>query len=246
MSYTQEDADRDAWYESLQKQFEEDLKGQAKDAVKGYLAQHGDAIDQRVKASLAEANALLKDGYFGPALCAAAISIELMIRFMLVRPLVQGAFLSDEWAEILTARVATGRPADDRDMVPAVLRQWGLDVTKVQGATSGVLVWEFTVGRLFPSRHNYVHRYDSVSQDMATLGVECAEAFRNDIVGTVADQMGFTLGATGKWCHILHPAQHPGEDGSGVISREWTEDYEPADPFSPVNKTKQQRRSVVE
>src|SRR5712691_13514115 len=136
MSYTDEDARMDEWYDSLRKQFEEDLKEQAKQAVKGYLGQNGDAIDQRVGASLAEASALLKGGYFGPALCSAAIAIELIIRFMLVRPLVQGAFLSDEWAEILTARVATGRTADDRDMVPAVVRQWGLDVTKVCGAES--------------------------------------------------------------------------------------------------------------
>jgi hypothetical protein len=231
MSYTEEDARMDAWYESLQKEFEEGLKAQSRDAVKAYLGRYGDAIDQRVKGSLAEASALLKGEHWGPALCAAAIAIELMIRFMLVRPLVQGAFLNDEWAEILTARVATGRPGDDREMVPAVLRQWGLDVTKVRGATSSVPVWEFTVDRLFPSRHNYVHRYDPVSRDVASLGLESAEAFRYDIVGTVARQIGFTIEATGKWCQILHPAIHQELEGGMIrTASEWTEDFTPADP----------------
>ena len=83
------------------------------------------------------------------------------------QPLVQGAFLSDEWAEILTARIATGRPSDDQKLVPAVLRQWGVDVTMIKGPTSGISVWSFTVTKLFPARHNYVHRYDPVPPETA-------------------------------------------------------------------------------
>ena len=234
MSYTEEDARIDAYYVDLQKLFEEDLKDQSRAAVKAYLGRYGDAIDERVKASLVEANALLKHGHFGPALCAAAIAIELMIRFMLVRPLVQGAFLSDEWAAILTARVAGGRTADDRKMMPAVLRQWGLDVTKVRGATSGIAVWEFTVNRLFPGRNQYVHEYAVVVPDVATVGVECAEAFRTEIVGTVAKQMGFTLETTGKWCLIHQPRE---ETPLGGSKSEWSEDFEAADPFGKWSKS---------
>jgi hypothetical protein len=54
--------------------------------------------------------------------------------------LVQGAFLSDEWAGILTDRILTGRTAEDRKLVPVLLRQWGLDVTKVRSRTSKVPV----------------------------------------------------------------------------------------------------------
>lgn len=236
MSYTEEDARMDAYYEYLQKEFEEGLKGQARDAVKGYLGRYGDVIDERVKACLIEASFLLKAGHCGPALCTSAIGIELMIRFMLVGPLVQGAFLSAEWAEILTDRVATGRTADDRAMLPAVLRQWGLDVTKVRCATSGTPVWEFTVGQLFPRRNDHVHRYDAIDPTLAAVGVECAEAFRHQIVGAVAKQMGFTLAATGKWCRILHPAQRPPLGESGVISPEWVEEFEAADPFAAKAK----------
>ena len=228
MSYTEEDARMDAYYDDLQRQFEEDLKSQAKGAVKSYLGRYGDAVDQRVLASLAESKALLKGGHFGPALCTAAIAVELMIRFMLVRPLVQGAFLSDEWADILTARIATGETARDRQLVPAVLRQWGLYVTKVRGAATKVPVWEFTVAKLFPCRHNYVHRYEPIAEDIAAAGVECAEAFRYEIVAAVAKQIGFTLDATRKWRQIFHPKVVT--ELGGVIS-ESTEHFEPADPF---------------
>ena len=231
MSYTEEDARQDAYYEELQRLFREDLKDQAKNAVKSYLGRYGDAVDRRILASLSESRTLLKAQHFGPALCTAAIAIELMIRFMLVRPLIQGAFLSDEWADILTTRIATGQTARDRELVPAVLRQWGLDVAKVRGAVSTVAVWEFTVNRLFPARHNSVHRYDPVPEDVAAVGVDCAETFRYEIVGSVARQIGFTLEATGKWSNIFHPEKI---QFGMVVQPEWTEEFEPADPFVAV------------
>jgi hypothetical protein len=227
--YAEEEARRDAYYNGLEELFKEGLKSQAKEAVKSYLGRYGDAVDQRVLACITEARVLLKHGHFGPSLCAAAIAVELMIRFMLVRPLVQGAFLSDEWAGILTDRIVTGQTAKDRELVPAVLRQWGLDVTKVRSRTSKVLVWECTVTQLLPSRNDYVHRYDPVPESTAVIGVECAEAFRHEIVGAVAKQIGFSLDVTGKWCEIDHPKE---VTKIGAIIGAWSEEFEPADPFN--------------
>jgi hypothetical protein len=228
MSYTEEDAWMDAYYMELDRLFQEGLKSQAKEAAKSYLGRYGDAVDRRVLASSAEAKVLLKHGHFGPSLCAAAIAVELMIRFMLVRPLIQGAFLSDEWAGILTDRIMTGQTAKDRELVPAVLRQWGLDVIKVRSSPSKVPVWEYTKTQLFPSRNNYVHRYDPVPESTAVIGVECAEAFRHGIVGAVAKQLGFSLDLTGKWCEI----DHPREEDERTITGQWSEEFEPADPFT--------------
>jgi hypothetical protein len=59
MSYTHEDAQMDAYFDGLQREFEEGLKSQAKEAVKSYLGRYGDAVDERVLASLAESKALL-------------------------------------------------------------------------------------------------------------------------------------------------------------------------------------------
>lgn len=236
MSYSQEDADRDAYYEQLQKDFEDGLKQQATDAVKAYLARYGDAVDERVQGSLKEAVALLADGYCGPSVCAATIAIELMIRFMLLRPLVQGAvigFMSDEWAEVLTTRIATGRPSDDQRLVPAVLRQWGVDVSAIKGPASGIAVWEFIVKSLFPTRHNYVHRYDPVPRELAVVAVECAQAFRAQIVGAVASHMGFTLEITGKWSEIFHPKQ---ERYGMTMQQERIEKFTPEIPSALLGK----------
>jgi hypothetical protein len=228
MSYTEEDARMDAYYQDLDRLFQEGLKSQAKEAAKSYLGRYGDAVDRRVLASIAEAKLLLRYGHFGPSLCTTVIAVELMIRFMLLRPLLQGAFLSDEWAGILTDRIMTGHTAKDRELVPAVLRQWGLDVTKVRSSPSKAPVWEYTRTQLIPSRNNYLHRYDPIPEHTAVLGVECAEAFHHGIVGVVAKQLGFSLDLTGKWCQI----DHPREEHPRMIINQWSEEFEPADPFT--------------
>jgi hypothetical protein len=84
------------------------------------------------------------------------------------------------------------------------------------------------VTQLFPSRNNYVHRYDPVPEHTAIIGVECAEAFRHEIVGAVAKQIGFSLDVTGKWCNIVHPEE---VNERGMIFGTWSEEFEPADPF---------------
>jgi hypothetical protein len=244
MSYDEEDAwteddkwayDREredpiaAYYDELERLFQEGLKSQAQEAVKSYLGRHGDAVDQRVLGSIAEAKLLLQHGHFGPALCAAAIAVELMIGYMLIRPLLQGAFLSDEWADILTGRIVTDKVGRDSDLVPIVLRQWGLDVTSVRSRTSKVPVWQWITTHLLNGRNNYLHRYDPVPERTAIIGVECAEAFRQEIVGALAKQLGFSLEVTGKWCTIDHPRE---VREPGTIVSAWSEEFEPADPFT--------------
>ena len=80
------------------------------DAAVSYLGRHGDAIDTRVSACIAEARLLLVEGHPGSALALATTGLELMLRFMLVRPLVPGVFLSDEWADILSTRIGPAGP----------------------------------------------------------------------------------------------------------------------------------------
>jgi hypothetical protein len=222
-----------AHYDELDRRFHQEVKNQANEAVKSYLGRNGDAVDQRVIASIAEAKALLEHKHFGPALCAAAIAVELMIRYMLIRPLLQGAFLSDEWADILTDRIVTDKAGRDSHLVPIVLRQWGLDVTSVRSRTSKVPVWQWIMMHLIKGRNNYLHWYNPVAGNTAVIGIECAEAFRYEIVGALAKQFGFSVDVTGTWCKIVHPEE---VNERGIISGTWSEEFEPADPFTGVHQ----------
>ena len=203
---------------------QEAIRGISKDAARSYLSRYGDAVDARIEACLQEAKQLAAANHPGPALALAATALEITIRFLLLRPLVQGAFLSDRWAALLATRIATGRTAEDREMLPVILREWGINVTKVK-SSSGIQVWPFIVARLWGLRDKFVHRFDPVAPEIALQAIECAQAFRTEVVGAVAKRLRFTLNATQRWSAITR--------ANGTIEK-----FETADPFDESLKPK--------
>jgi hypothetical protein len=186
------------------------------EAAKSYLMRYGDAIDGRVKACFAEADALLRAQHPGPSLTVSLTAVEIMIRFLLLRPLLQGAFLSGEWAEVLLRRIATGRTAEDRELLPAVLRKWEIDIEQYRTPT-GKPLWQFLKGTIWPLRDRFVHAFDVVTEEQATEALAGARAFRVDVIGPLAVRLGFSLDKTHRWNLIEKPhggteARYPAED----------------------------------
>jgi len=182
----------------------------------------GDAIDVRVESCLAEAEQLLALNHPGPALSLAATAGELIIRFLVVRPLVQGAFHSEEWASILADRIWTGRSSGDRELLPNVLQQWRIDISTFKTG-SGLHVWDFMRNTLWPQRDYFVHRGDRPTNDTARSAIEVVRFLRNVIVDQVASSLGFTLKETGKWCEIKR------KDALG--GKQFPQQFEPWDPI---------------
>jgi hypothetical protein len=203
----QEEA-RERHYAEMEAVFDERLRRIAEASVFGYLAVHGDAIEERVKRCLAEAEALTRDGYHGAALTRAASGIEVIIRFFLTRPLVHGAFLSEDWAGVLAQKVLSARTAEDRELLPAILRNWKIDITKVTLA-DGSQAWEQIVKRVWPRRNDYVHKADEVSAQDALLSIECLTTLLARVVDPLARRLGFTREQTGSWSVVA--AKNPPE-----------------------------------
>lgn len=209
MSCDEEDRYRYEQEAAMEAFLEEELRRIAEEPVFGYLAVHGDAIEGRVKRCLAEAEALTRGGYHGAALTRAASGIEVTIRFFLARPLVQGAFLSEGWAEVLSQKVLSGRTAEDRELLPAILRNWTIDITKVILA-DGSQAWEQIVRRVWPRRNDYVHKADEVSAQDAVLSIECLTILLSRVVDPLATRLGFTREQTGCWSVVA--AKNPPEE----------------------------------
>ena len=152
------EAAAERYYAARQAELEEQLRRIGEAPVFAYLAVHGDAIEARVKRCLAEAQDLMRDGYHGAALTRAVSGIEVTIRFFLVRPLAQGAFLSEEWAALLLRKVLGGRTADDRKLLPAILRRWEIEITQVT-LPDGSPAWPRIKGKeqVWDRRNDYVH-----------------------------------------------------------------------------------------
>lgn len=163
-----------------------------------YFWDLGDAIEKQVRISLGEAEDLQKDGYPGASLVRSITAIELVIRDFLLMPLVKNAFLSDEWADLLLGRVldrrATGR---DRELVPAVLRQWDVDVTELT-TSDGKQLWE-RIQRLVAARNRYVHEGHPVNPEHAPEAIDCAQRLLTEAVFPVAMEVGVRRPEWGCW-----------------------------------------------
>lgn len=197
--------------EALERFLEEQLREIAEAPVIAYLSKYGDAIEERIRNCINEAAALRKARFWGASLIRSAAAIEITIRFLIARPLVQGAFLSDNWAALLTKKVLTGRTAEDRDLLPAILRNWDIDVTQVLLPNS-CQAWEAILSRVWPCRNDYVHAGGMIEEVDAVLAEECLEALLQHVVEPMAKRFGFTREQTGHWSVVvssIHPELNP-------------------------------------
>lgn len=214
--------------EAMERFIDEQLREIAEAPVFAYLSKYGDAIEERIRHCIEEATALRETAFWGAALIRSAAAIEITIRFFLSRPLVQGAFLSDDWAALLSNKVLNGRTAEDRDLLPAILRNWGIDVTHVLLADNSQM-WEQVITHVWPSRNDYVHAGGTIVEADAVLAAECLDALLKQVVDPIASRLGFTRGQTGRWSVVsssiqpeLNPPRH----------------YETADPFEKKESKK--------
>lgn len=205
---------------------EESLKNISEDNIRGYLGRNGDAIDSRVENCLRQARELKDLNYFQPAVTHATTAIEIIVRFMLIRPLLQGAFLSDDWADFISKRIVSGRSAEDRALLPSILKFQGIELEKIK-LPSGRPLWETIVKEVYPKRHRVIHAADAASSAEAELAINCAEALRCEIVHPIAKKFGFSLEDTGKWSKIKGEKGVPGEDGY----QSWGHYFTTSDPF---------------
>lgn len=185
--------------EASQAQFiEETLKNISEDGVRNYLGTYGDAVDIRIMHCMKEARMLLSGGFFQSAVVSAVTAIELTIRFLLLRPLMQAAFLSEEWASLLTQRIASGRSANDREILPQILHFHDVDLKRIK-LSNGRPLWKTITEVVYSMRDKVVHRAEPVSEDDALLAIQCADHLRNEVVMPYANKLGFTLETTKCW-----------------------------------------------
>src|SRR5215216_5591484 len=86
-----EDFDLDMAHEYLEEQVQQAFEGRSADSTRFYLGTYGDAVTARVEQAIADSRALLAAGQPGPAITLAATAVELIVGYLVVRPIVQGA-----------------------------------------------------------------------------------------------------------------------------------------------------------
>jgi hypothetical protein len=189
-------------------------------SVRGYLGSNGDAIDARVRDCLRQARELKDLGYFQSSQVLAATGVELIVRFLLIRPLLQGAFLSDEWAYFITQKVASGHSAEDRKLLPEILKVQAIDIRALR-LPSGKRLWDTILTEVYPKRNRVLHASDPATAEEAETAIDCATRLYSEVVVPIAKKLGFTLENTGRWSVIR---RKKGEDG-------WAASFVVSDPF---------------
>lgn len=214
----------DHYWEWAHDQYESELIDSAmreasEDSIRRYLCTYGDAVEERVSGLIDQAKTLTMQGFCGPGLSLAVTASELIIRFLLLRPLVQGAFLDDQWAEILTARVVRGRSADHRELLPSVLRGWGIDVTSIR-LNGGAMLWQTLRGVVWKKRNAFIHVGEPVHETDAKIAIGCSEALLQ-VAHQVGNKLGCGPAATGRWSEVRKVSERSS----------WSTSFEPHSPF---------------
>lgn len=183
------DFELDASYEYLAEQIREAFEGRSAESARAYLGTYGDAITERVQRAIDEAEELLAAGHPGPATALAATAVELTVRDLLIRPIVQGAFLSDQWAKILADQIVRDTPGERRRLLPMIAAAWDLDLDEVR-LGDGAAAWGVFTGAVTPARNAFVHRAEPVSPELAAKAIECAQTLLEGLVVPLARSVG--------------------------------------------------------
>jgi hypothetical protein len=191
------------------------IKNLSEEPIRKFLGKYGDAIDARLDDTLAIARYASQGGFPRYAVVGAVIAIELITRFMLIRPLLQGAFLSDSWAKILAKHITQGRMAQERDLLPSVLGMYDIKINDIK-LSSGSALWNTFVTKIVPKRNDIMHDGDNATPEEAELALECANMLRKEVVAQIAKKMGFDLEKNSAW--------HKHIDADGFY-------HDPASPF---------------
>jgi hypothetical protein len=203
-----------------EKEIENAIRQVPIDNVGWYLATYGDALENRIKGLVAEAKDLLSANHPGPSLVVSTTSLEILIRYFVLKPLVYGAFLSDYWADLLVNRVVSGDSKRDRQLLPQVALEWEIDLEAIK-ITDGKQAWGVVVSDIVPKRNRFVHRGEPIQSKVSERAIECAEALFSGLLIPIAKKFELSWPESGEWHKVIE----------GVGSAIATVTYDPGDPF---------------
>lgn len=187
----------DPWelYDFDETEYIEDLLSErSRDSVRMYLAVYGDAIEKRVRECLADARDLLASGQHGLSLVRSATASELVIGYLVVRPLVRGAIMSEQWAAILTEKIIYASRRNDKELLPPLVKQLEIDLDAIV-LPSGGRMWQRLVGKddgVWAGRDAFLHLSLPASEEMARTGIEAVEALLSGLAAPLAARFGLS------------------------------------------------------
>lgn len=196
--YSGWEPDDDYW--DAQREYEasliyEGIVSQSVERARDYLSLNGDAAWTRVSSCLVEAGELLPD-HPGPALALCVTASELMIRYLVLRPLIAGLVFNSALASRLIDNPFRRRQHLDRDLLPIACQAWEIDLASFE-TQDGLHAWPTLLGA-WKVRDDFVHKGDAVDVSHAQAAVNCSQTLIDELVMPLAKRLGL-IWPKGAW-----------------------------------------------
>jgi hypothetical protein len=147
------------------------IRSEARKRIRRYLAMNGSAVWSRVQRSLAHAERL-ETNHPASSIVSSITAAELLIRFLLLRPLIAGLVFETRLAmRLIRDPFRRGQHGLDRAILPIACAAWDIDLDGLKLA-NGQPLWS-TYESLVEVRNRYVHRADPVSPAQARGALDC-------------------------------------------------------------------------
>ncbi len=208
------------WDEARADIIEQGIREIRDDPIRDYLGTYSDAVQTRVDRCLRDGHSLLTSGFPSQAVISSVTAAELILRYFILRPILEEAFMSDDWTHILVHRILTRRASTDRDILPALLRVWNIDLDSIRLPT-GNRLWKKFISEVVPLRNNIVHKGSSATEEQGREALACPTALLETVICPQSDRFGLSWSKTRCW-HEIH---------QGIGGAWHSTHYEPLSPF---------------
>ncbi|MCK4644984.1 MAG: hypothetical protein KAU46_01915 [Candidatus Aminicenantes bacterium] len=227
MSMTWGDVDFEMYMSDVaQEEFEAEIAAKViadlpLDKIRDYLGTYGDAIESRVNKCVLEAKKLEEIKYYGLSLVRAVTAMEVIIRYFVLRPLLEGAFLADKLAGIIIQRILPNRSYSDRGLLIDLTKHLKIPLTDLKLSDDSKL-WATFNEKIVFKRNRVVHRADDIEKKYALLAIECVDIFMLHVIAPIAKKFGMGWPDTRVW----HEFNYTNETG---VTTHFN--YKPSNPF---------------
>lgn len=219
MSYDEEDAARDQWLDDLYREHKQEiLSDLTGERMRSYFLANRH-VAQPAFVTLNDALRLRDAGFVSPSFLFAAISIEVAVKAVLLKPIVSG-LVHDSATSTLIADLAIGRNGLDqlRDLLFHSLSNIaGIDLKTFRRALGGEGLWT-EIRSVQEIRNRVVHRAHIASAADAEAAIAIAQLVLNDVFPTVVRAVRLHVHEQGRVCDDW-TCEHEGKLSAELIAK---------------------------
>lgn len=174
MSYDENDAARDAFYDQISNEAIDEFTA---DRLKSYYDDHFTTMQPALR-TLHEATRLLKNDHPSAAMVFAAAAVELLLKYTILQPLIYGLIHNENMANVIVNYTLgqTGFSRYDQLLKDLFQEVAGVDITTVRRRTGAHKTLIEECKELSKQRNKIMHSGDTATREDATNACDVAQA----------------------------------------------------------------------